>query len=43
MMDPHSLQPPARCRRGRKGDQVALEVGDAGGGARLRGRTGGSN
>jgi hypothetical protein len=35
-MDPHSLQPPARCRRGRKGDQQwwTAGSGDGGGGAR---------
>ena len=34
MMDPHSLRPPARRRRGREGDQAVLEAGNAGGGAR---------
>jgi len=34
MMDPYSLRPPARRRRGREGDQAVLEAGDAGGGAR---------
>jgi len=42
-MDPHSLRPPARRRRGREGDQAVLEAGDAGGGARASsvGRGGG--
>jgi len=34
MMDPHSLRPPARRRRGREGDQAVLEAGDAGSSAR---------
>ena len=32
-MNPHSLRPPARRRRGREGAQTVLEAGDAGGGA----------
>jgi len=27
-MDPHSLRPPARRRRGREGDQAVLERGE---------------
>ena len=33
-MDPYSLRPPARRRRGREGDQAVLEAGDAGSSAR---------
>jgi hypothetical protein len=31
-MDPHSLQPPTRCRRGREGDQRWWTAGGSGGG-----------
>ena len=34
MMDPYSLRPPARRRRGREGDQAVLKAGNVGSSAR---------